>query len=197
MSSYGRSTGPDRRWRPSDADRERYAEAVSAAFSDGRISAEDMQSRTALVYEAATIADLEALVDDIPSASPTSPRPVPAVKRPPYGRMVLVGVLCAAAIVGAAAAMSSTPVEQHEATGGGVVEGDQDGGAAGLEPVDVDVPDIATEKPGLFTEEGLIQMWETMSAGDVSEIKSITVRPGHGMLIVRSDTEEPGLAEIR
>ena len=67
----------DRKWRPSDADRERYAGAVSQAFAEGRIDAADMETRTALIYEARTIAELDTLVEDMPAPAPAPVAPVP------------------------------------------------------------------------------------------------------------------------
>lgn len=72
------ASSPDR-WRPSDADRERYAAALAQAFSEGRIDAADMAARTSHVYTATSIGELDTLMTDLPGP----PRPAPKLAPPP------------------------------------------------------------------------------------------------------------------
>ncbi|NEE00305.1 DUF1707 SHOCT-like domain-containing protein [Phytoactinopolyspora halotolerans] len=192
MASSGRSHGPDRRWRPSDADRERYLEAISTAFSDGRITADDLQSRTALVYEARTIADLEALVEDVPSEPP--PVPPTVAERPSYARMIYVGVAIAAGIAALIAVTAAQPEERDISTSTSVEEAPL---VPGLDPAEVEVPDVATEKLDLLTEAGLVEMWDTMSGADVADIAKIGIYGDYAHIEVRAETDEPGVDEIR
>ena len=75
-----RDPGDQRRadLRASDADRERFVEALGRHHADGRLTTEELAERTERAYAARTLGDLDALATDLP-ALPTSalPRPAP------------------------------------------------------------------------------------------------------------------------
>lgn len=192
---------PDRRWRPSDADRERYAGAISQAFAEGRIDAADMESRTALVYEATTIADLDALVDDMPAPPSAEPAPVRPPARRPAGAAAaaLAGAIALVLILGAVvlgAIRDSGPdvpdLDPVPAAPPPAVEA-----PAPVEeppPVDpVELPPIDTEKLDLFTIEGLAELWTV--AGDTVP-NNVTIRPDRATLLVRSSSERRALDTV-
>ena len=58
--------------RASDADRERYAQSLREHFAAGRIGEDELAERLDAVYAARTVAQLEAVVHDLP-ALPVSP----------------------------------------------------------------------------------------------------------------------------
>jgi uncharacterized membrane protein len=65
--------------RASDADRDRVAEILGAAYADGRLSKDEYDDRLAAGFSARTYADLDRLVADLPRAAPVvrpSPGPV-------------------------------------------------------------------------------------------------------------------------
>jgi hypothetical protein len=66
--------------RASDADRERVAEVLRTAASEGRLHLDELDERLAAVYAARTYAELEPITHDLPTA-----RTVPAVARPVGG----------------------------------------------------------------------------------------------------------------
>jgi Domain of unknown function (DUF1707) len=73
--------------RASDADRERFVEALRQHHVEGRLTAEELEERAGKAYAARTLADLDALATDLPplaSPAPASgpPRQPPA---PPAG----------------------------------------------------------------------------------------------------------------
>jgi hypothetical protein len=53
--------------RASDADRERYAQSLREHFAAGRIGEDELTERLDSVYEARTVAELEAVVHDLPA----------------------------------------------------------------------------------------------------------------------------------
>jgi Domain of unknown function (DUF4190)/Domain of unknown function (DUF1707) len=53
--------------RASDADRDRTADALKAAFVDGRLTKDELDARLDRLYNARTYADLDALTDDLPA----------------------------------------------------------------------------------------------------------------------------------
>jgi hypothetical protein len=55
--------------RASDADRDRAAAAVATALAEGRLAPEEHAERLDLIYAARTLADLAALVRDLPASS--------------------------------------------------------------------------------------------------------------------------------
>jgi hypothetical protein len=91
-----RDPGDQRRasLRVSDADRERFVEALRQHHVDGRLTAEELAERTEGAYAARTFGDLDALASDLPplhSPAPAAPPPAPAAgppsgARPPAAR---------------------------------------------------------------------------------------------------------------
>src|SRR2546423_7689249 len=61
--------------RASDADRERVAEILRTAATEGRLDLNELDERLATVYAAKTYAELEPVVRDLP----VSPRAVPSL----------------------------------------------------------------------------------------------------------------------
>ncbi|PSL01769.1 cell wall-active antibiotic response 4TMS protein YvqF [Haloactinopolyspora alba] len=61
--------------RASDADRERVADLLRQAASDGRLSLTELDERIDALYAAKTYADLEPVAQDLPGATPTAPEP--------------------------------------------------------------------------------------------------------------------------
>jgi uncharacterized membrane protein len=78
MAGCGSATsGGPGRLRASDADRDRVAAILSAAFSEGRLSEDEYDDRLRGALSARTHADLEHLVSDLPSTQATVVTPVP------------------------------------------------------------------------------------------------------------------------
>jgi class 3 adenylate cyclase len=69
----------DRELRASDAEREGTISALREHFAAGRLSDEEFIERSAEVYGAKTVAQLDGLVIDLPSPAP--PRPLPSPRR--------------------------------------------------------------------------------------------------------------------
>jgi hypothetical protein len=65
--------------RASDADRERFVEALRQHHVDGRLTAEELEERAGRAYAARTFGDLDALAADLPPL----PSPTPAPAAPP------------------------------------------------------------------------------------------------------------------
>ena len=82
-----RTPGDQRRasLRASDADRERFVEALRQHHVDGRLTAEELADRTERAYAARTFGDLDALAADLPPST-RRPRPPPRGPRPPARR---------------------------------------------------------------------------------------------------------------
>ena len=59
-------------YRAGDADRERVAERLRVALEEGRLNLHEYDDRLRQAYAARTYADLDALVADIPGATPAS-----------------------------------------------------------------------------------------------------------------------------
>jgi uncharacterized protein DUF1707/2TM domain-containing protein len=72
-----RDQGGERRasLRASDADRERFVEALRRHHVDGRLTAEELEERTEQAYAARTFGDLDALAADLPPLQPPGPPP--------------------------------------------------------------------------------------------------------------------------
>ena len=64
--------------RASDADRDRVAAVLKAAFVQGRLTKDELDLRVAQVFASRTYADLEALTADIPAGAATAQRLGPA-----------------------------------------------------------------------------------------------------------------------
>jgi hypothetical protein len=71
--------------RASDADRERFVEALRQHHVDGRLTADELAERTERAYAARTLGDLDALATDLPPLPSPSPAPAPAAPRPGPG----------------------------------------------------------------------------------------------------------------
>src|SRR4029453_2792302 len=64
------------RLRASDADRERTVEQLRQHHADGRLDMEEFSERMDRAYAAKTLAELDALMTDLPrDAAPAAPRP--------------------------------------------------------------------------------------------------------------------------
>ena len=61
--------------RASDADRERFVEALSRHHADGRLTAEELAERTERAYAAHTLGDLDGLATDLPPLQPPARAP--------------------------------------------------------------------------------------------------------------------------
>jgi Flp pilus assembly protein TadB len=85
--------------RASDADRERVAEWLGQAATEGRILAHELEERLARVLRARTYGDLDAVVADLPSSR--TPRRAPARAR----RLAAAHPFTAAAVVALTAVM--------------------------------------------------------------------------------------------
>jgi len=80
--------------RASDADRERFVEALRRHHADGRLTTEELAERTERAYAARTLGDLDALATDLPALQPPARAPawdpsaddVPRRMRPPGPR---------------------------------------------------------------------------------------------------------------
>jgi len=74
-----RDAGDQRRasLRASDADRERFVEALRQHHVDGRLTTEELTERTERAAAARTLGDLDALATDLPPLGPPAPRPAP------------------------------------------------------------------------------------------------------------------------
>ena len=72
-----RDPGDQRRadLRASDADRERFVEALGRHHADGRLTTEELAERTERAYAARTLGDLDALATDLPALPASAPPP--------------------------------------------------------------------------------------------------------------------------
>ncbi|MDP9208862.1 MAG: DUF1707 domain-containing protein, partial [Actinomycetota bacterium] len=70
-----RDPGDQRRagLRASDADRERFVEALGRHHVDGRLTTEELAERTERAYAARTLGDLDALATDLPALPASAP----------------------------------------------------------------------------------------------------------------------------
>jgi hypothetical protein len=83
-----RDPGDQRRasLRASDADRERFVEALRQHHLDGRLTAKELAERTERAYAARTLGDLDALATDLPPLHPPAPAaPAPPPRAPAAG----------------------------------------------------------------------------------------------------------------
>jgi hypothetical protein len=85
-----RDPGDQRRasLRASDADRERFVEALRQHHAEGRLTTEELTERTGQAYAARTLGDLDTLATDLPPLRTPVPRPAPPgyAGPPPTGR---------------------------------------------------------------------------------------------------------------
>jgi hypothetical protein len=70
------ASGPGR-LRASDADRDRVAAILGAAYGEGRLSQDEYDDRLHGALSARTYADLDQFVTDLPAMPPTGPAPAP------------------------------------------------------------------------------------------------------------------------
>jgi hypothetical protein len=59
--------------RASDSDRDRIAEVLNAAYSEGRLSRDEYDERLEQAFSARTYADLDQIVADLPAGQPAAP----------------------------------------------------------------------------------------------------------------------------
>ncbi|HEY9408725.1 MAG TPA: DUF1707 domain-containing protein [Jiangellaceae bacterium] len=193
-------SSPEMRWRPSDADRERYAAVVADAYSQGRIDSADMESRTALLYEAASIADLDSLVDDLPGdAAPPRVAVVPPGTSARAARLIAGVVVAAAVAVGGVAVLGAqeAPDQSPDSAQAPADDSADDAAEDPADPADpADLPPIAEERLDTHTAEGLSQLWQSMADAGITEANSITVfGDGDVRLWVRAPGERRSIAE--
>jgi hypothetical protein len=72
----GHERGPRTTMRAADADRDRVAEYLGAAYSEGRLSKDEYDARLENALSARTYADLDQLVIDLPAAQAAAVPPV-------------------------------------------------------------------------------------------------------------------------
>jgi uncharacterized protein DUF1707/2TM domain-containing protein len=79
-----RDPGDQRRasLRASDADRERFVEALRQHHAEGRLTAEELEERAGRAYAARTYGDLDALTTDLPPLGQPPARPAAGPGRP-------------------------------------------------------------------------------------------------------------------
>lgn len=96
------------RWRgnlrASTADRERAVDVIKAAFSEGRLTREEFEERTARAYRSLTYAELDQLTADLPVGPLGTLAPPPAVMpqpgypvyapRPPLNSLAVAALIC-------------------------------------------------------------------------------------------------------
>jgi Domain of unknown function (DUF1707)/Domain of unknown function (DUF4190) len=75
--------------RAATADRDRAADVLNAAYAEGRLSKDEHEARLARVMSAATFAELDAVVADLPGGRPPAP-PAP----PKTNSMAIASLLC-------------------------------------------------------------------------------------------------------
>lgn len=66
--------------RVSDADRDQVAQALQAAFAEGRLDDDEFDERMRAALTARVSTDLEKLTADLPTPAPRAPRPAPATE---------------------------------------------------------------------------------------------------------------------
>ncbi|WP_162605520.1 DUF1707 SHOCT-like domain-containing protein [Jiangella ureilytica] len=197
---------PDRKWRPSDSDRERYASAVSQAFAEGRIDAADMETRTALIYEAKSIADLDALVEDMPApaATPAPAAQDTATRSSGIGVGWVVGAVAAVLVIMFAVLSSITDgftSADSSSDDWAVVdpppEPPEPPEPPGLPAPDLaDLPPIDTVKDSLFTDDGLGELWNAMPAAGHTDLYEIALRPDRATVEALAGTSRPSTVRV-
>lgn len=69
--------------KPSDADRERVVRDLTKHCGDGRLTLDELEQRIAEAYSAATVADLEHAVRELPKSSPARIPSAPPIRVKP------------------------------------------------------------------------------------------------------------------
>lgn len=141
--------------RPGDGDRRRYTELLDAARAEGRLDDAELSRRSFTVRYAQTMAELDAVVEDlpVPAAATRSRAPV----------LVAVAALTAAGVLGFVLATS----------------GDGDPGEPAADPPVsvVDPPPVAEEvqdvPPDMFSTAELVRMWDALDGLPVAGVRSI------------------------
>lgn len=75
--------------RAATADRDRAADLLNAAYAEGRLTKDEHEARLARVMSAATFAELDAVVADLPGGRPPAPPPPPKTNS-----MALASLIC-------------------------------------------------------------------------------------------------------
>ncbi len=97
MGNLPEAAGPENRpvvpaARASDADRERVAVALQAAFAEGRLTMSELEGRLAASYAAATDAGLATITHDLRAAAAQPGRPAGAAPASTKDVGILAGV---------------------------------------------------------------------------------------------------------
>lgn len=79
---YPETGGKQGRIRAADADRDRVAEILGTAYTEGRLSRDEYDARLESALSARTYADLDRIVTDLPAAQPAVPGPAALVPAP-------------------------------------------------------------------------------------------------------------------
>jgi hypothetical protein len=87
-TGYGQAAGRAQ-IRAATADRDRAAELLGTAYAEGRLSKDEHDARVGQVMTAATFAELDAVVADLPGGGP----PVPAVP-PKNNSLAIASLIC-------------------------------------------------------------------------------------------------------
>jgi hypothetical protein len=90
-TGYGQAAGRAQ-IRAATADRDRAAELLGTAYAEGRLSKDEHDARVEQVMTAATFAELDAVVADLPGGGPPVP-PVPLVP-PKNNPMAIASLIC-------------------------------------------------------------------------------------------------------
>lgn len=190
----------DPRWRPSDADRDAYSAVIATAYEEGRITSDDMQARTELVYEAQRIADLDAVVEGLPGAPNTPaarppPKPAPAPKK---SSRVGPAFLAVAVIVGGITIArggeepAATPPPSAEV----------DAPEEPPEPVaevwpEAPVPEIDTELIAPLSQEHIQEVMDATTAAGIEQIQETGLYPdGSARLTVAAEGDIRALDDV-
>ena len=79
---YPETGGEQGRIRAADTDRDRVAEILGTAYTEGRLSRDEYDARLESALSARTYADLDRTVTDLPAAQPAVPGPAALVPAP-------------------------------------------------------------------------------------------------------------------
>jgi hypothetical protein len=79
---YPETGGEQGRIRAADTDRDRVAEILGTAYTEGRLSRDEYDARLESALSARTYADLDRIVTDLPAAQPAVPGPAALVPAP-------------------------------------------------------------------------------------------------------------------